>query len=161
VEPSADYVTHVEPPRGTFQCKVDDKGRLKLPAALHKFLIRLDEETLFATSMDGRVARLYLIRTWKANEVFFNSFQGNQKAVADIALVANHFGQDTKVDQQGRIPLPDTLRKALKLDDQSVWIEHYRGRFNVYTDALYQERLTSALDGIQAKLDELEQQGLR
>jgi hypothetical protein len=42
-----------------------------------------------------------------------------------------------------------------------VWIEHYRGRFNVYTDALYQERLTSALEGIQSKLDELEQQGLR
>jgi MraZ protein len=150
----------VAPPRGTFQARCDEKGRLKLPASFQRFLDRLDEKVVFCTTLDKRVARIYPISIWKRNELFFQGFQTNPRAAADVALVANHYGADSEVDGQGRVLMPPKLRRDLGLENETVWLEHYRGRFNVYSDALYQERLGQAMENLPDKLDVLEQGGL-
>ncbi len=154
------YTVQVEPPRGTFQARCDEKGRLKLPATFKRFLERLGENVVFCTTMDKRIARIYPISIWKKNELFFQSFQTNPRAAADVSLIANHYGADSELDGQGRILLPPALRRELNLENEAVWMEHFRGRFNVYSDALYQERLGNATEGLSDKLDVLEQGGL-
>jgi len=150
----------VAPPRGTFQARCDEKGRLKLPASFQRFLIRLDEKVVFCTTLDRRIARIYPISIWQKNELFFRSFQTNPRAAEDVALVANHYGADSEVDGQGRILLPPLLRRELGLENETVWLDHFRGRFNVYSDALYQERMGQAMEGLAEKLNVLEQGGL-
>jgi MraZ protein len=61
----------VEPPRGTYQARVDEKGRLKLPAVFQQYLTDLGETKVFVTSLDVRIARIYPISVWKENEILF------------------------------------------------------------------------------------------
>ncbi len=35
---------------------------------------------------------------------------------ADVAMVANHYGEDVEVDGQGRVLVPTTLRRDLELE---------------------------------------------
>ena len=150
----------VEPPRGAYQCKVDDKGRLKLPAAFHHCLIRLNEKVVFITTLDKRIARIYPISAWKENEKVLRETPALQKKAADVAVVANYYGADSEVDIQGRVLLPDLLRKELKLENQQIWLQQYKGRFEIYTDAAYRERVAKAMEDIESKVDELEENGL-
>lgn len=149
-----------EPPRGSFQVKVDDRGRLKLPAPFHKYLIRQGDEKVFVTTLDRKMVRIYPLSVWKWNEGLLTSYSGNPRAAQDVSLIANHYGADSGVDELGRILLPDLLRRELNLEKQSVWLEHSRGRFNLYTDQNYQERLGQAMEGLGEKIDQLERSGL-
>ena len=63
----------VEFPRGRFPGKLDDKGRLKLPADFQKFFNGLAETKLFLTSLDRSIAQLYPIAEWRKNELFFEN----------------------------------------------------------------------------------------
>ena len=49
----------VEYPRGIYPAKVDDKGRLKLPADFHRYLTEIGATKVFVTSFDERVGRIY------------------------------------------------------------------------------------------------------
>ena len=154
------YTVQVEPPRGTFQGRCDEKGRVKLPAQYQRFLDRLNEKVVFITTLDRRIARIYPLSIWKKNELFFLGFQKNPRAAQDVSLVANHYGADSEVDGQGRILIPTLLRRELGIENQSIWLDHFRGRFNLYSDAVYQERLSQAFEGLPDKIDLLEQDGL-
>jgi DNA-binding transcriptional regulator/RsmH inhibitor MraZ len=152
-------VVHVEPPRGTYKCKVDAAGRLKLPAAIHKFFIRIDEP-VFVTTMDCRSARLYCISEYKETEKFFQTHRGNAKAASNVALLANHFGANCMPDAQGRVALPDLLREKLALDGADVYLYFYKNRFELFTADAYNVRLAEAMQEPQANLAELEEAGM-
>jgi len=106
------------------------------------------------------MVRIYPLSVWKWNEGLLTSYSGNPRAAQDVSLIANHYGADSGVDELGRILLPDLLRRELNLEKQSVWLEHSRGRFNLYTDQNYQERLGQAMEGLGEKIDQLERSGL-
>jgi MraZ protein len=151
----------VEPPRGTFQARVDEKGRLKLPAAFHKYLNDLGEQKVFITSLDTRTARIYPIAVWKDNEKLFDGNSADPDAAADVAWLANHFGADSEIDTQGRVLVPTELRRHLKIENEPVWLDCYRGRINLYSNAEYEQRRLRALDNIGDKLKTLERLGLK
>jgi MraZ protein len=156
-----DAKTHtVEPPRGTFQARVDEKGRLKLPAAVQQYLLKLGEEKVFITSLDLRIARIYPISVWKQNEKFFQEFKADAKAAADVSFIANDMGSDSELDGQGRVLIPTELRRRLDMENKPVWLDCFRGRLNVYSEQVYQERRRRAIEGLESKLEALEQNGL-
>src|SRR5580704_13906227 len=61
----------VEMPRGMSRAKIEDKGRIKLPAGFLHFFDALPERKVFVTSTDGRIAEIYPISTWREMEKFF------------------------------------------------------------------------------------------
>jgi MraZ protein len=108
--------TPVEPPRGFFAAHVDEKGRLKLPVDVQTFLGGFGDGTLFVTSIDDRIARIYPISVWKGNEKILEQLATEDPDAADsLAFVTNDYGAEAKVDPQGRITLPTDLRRALGL----------------------------------------------
>ncbi len=149
------------PPTGTFQVRVGANGRLKLPAAIYKYLIRLGEERVFITSLDWKTVRIYPLSEWRRNQAFFSEFRDDPQAAEDVAFIANHLGRDSDIDDQGRVMIPAELRREIAVEDQPVWLIVHRGHISMYTKAVYEERLRRASEGLQEKLMTLERAGLR
>lgn len=151
----------VVPPRGTHQTKCDEKGRLKLPTVFQEYLKALGETRVFITSLDEATGRAYPISVWSANEKFFEEESDDPDAAADVALLANYYGDDSEIDSQGRILVPTNLRRHLEIENQVVWLDCFRGHINIYSDRVYQARLVRARGNADQKVKMLEKRGMR
>jgi len=126
------------------QASVDSKGRLKLPVAIKEYLSEFGDTKVFITSLDGRIARIYPISTWRA--------------MRPSRLV---MGADCEMDAEGRLLVPQELRKRLNLENQPVWLHCHKSRINVYNTQVYQEMQARAAIQRQDKLQLLEKNGLK
>lgn len=153
--------TPVEPPRGIYPARVDEKGRLKLPVNFQQFLTGLGEQKVFITSLDVRTARIYPTSVWKENERLLADTTDDPEAAEDIAFMANDLGADSELDAQGRVLLPTELRRLLSLESQPVWLECYQGGINVYNKDVYEERQKRSRENLAAKLAAFKKKGLR
>ncbi len=111
--------------RGNNPARVDEKGRLKLPA---EFKRRIDEvygNQFFITSRDGKVAQIYPMREWERVEAKLALMPNSDPAKKKLMLRINYFGQTAEMDTQGRLLLPQILRETAKLTtDVSVFGMH-------------------------------------
>ncbi len=144
-----------------FPARLDDKGRLKLPAPFQQYFSSLPEKKLFVTSLDRRIAQIYPIAAWRENEKFFENYRDNPQAVQNVLFNANDLGADAEPDMQGRITFNPDLRRALDLEETPLRLFAYRGRVQVLTDALYQERLQRASKAAAENVEALERAGLK
>jgi len=152
----------VDPPRGFFPARVDEKGRLKLPAAFQQYLNDIGEKRVFITTLDVATVRIYPNSLWKQNENFFDERSlTDPERSGNIAFLADHYGADSEVDGQGRVLVPQELRRELNLENQPVWLNHYKGRINLYGKEEYDRRMQRARANAPADLRELEKMGLR
>ena len=140
---------------------MDEKGRLKLPAIFQQYLTELKEDKVFITSLDTRTARIYPISVWKENEKLFEEAAEDPDSAADVAWVANHFGADSEIDNQGRVLVPTDLRRHLGIENQQVFLDCYKGRINIYGGTEYATRKAQAFTNIGDKLKALERRGLK
>jgi len=144
-----------------YPCRIDDKGRLKLPAEFQHFLNVLPEKKLFVTSLDRRIAQIYPMAAWRENEKFFENYRDNPQVAHDVAFNANDLGADAEMDSQGRILLNTSLRKELDLQNQELHVYAYRGHIKVLTEGIYQERRQRASKASTENVDLLERAGLK
>lgn len=144
-----------------YPCRLDEKGRLKLPAEFQHFLQLLPEKKLFVTSLDRRIAQIYPISVWRENEKFFESYRDNPQVAQDVAFNANDLGADAEMDSQGRVLFNTSLRKDLDLQNQELHLYAYRGHIKVLTEALYQERRQRATKTATESVEQLERAGLK
>ncbi len=151
----------VELPRGRFSGKLDDKGRLKLPAAFQQFFGGLPEKKLFLTSLDRHIAQLYPIAEWRKNEQFFDNYTEDPEAAAAIAFTANDLGADVEMDGQGRITVHTDLRRELELEGTDLHLVAYKGHVDILTDALYQKMKGPSAEETGKRLLQLRKAGLR
>lgn len=151
----------VEHPRGIYAARVDEKGRLKLPADFQSFLTALGETKVFVTSLDERIGRIYPISIWKEMENLFKNPGDDAEAAEDLWFTANDLGADAEMDSQGRLLMPAELRRALNIENQQVHLEHYKGHIKLYSNAVYQERKQRAAENRAEKLKIFERKGLQ
>ena len=149
----------VELPIGMLTGRVDDKGRLKLPTDLIEYFKKLPEKTLFVTSLDGRMGQLYLKSTWLRNQKFFQTYREKPALTQKVSFLAAAMGAQVEMDAQGRVQLPMKLRKELGLEEGVVHVYAYNGRIQILTEALYQEKFSSARQGGEDNVYELETVG--
>ena len=151
----------MEPPHSIAQARVDDKGRLKLPAEFVEYLRKLDVDKVFITTLDLQLARIYPIAVWKSNENLFSAAGDLAELAEDVAYIAKYFGGDSEIDAQGRVLMPAELRRRLSLEAQPVWLDFYNGRINVAGRAVHEGRLNRALANLGEKVKTLEKKGLK
>ena len=151
----------VEFPRGRYPGRLDDKGRLKLPTDFAQFFNSLPERKLYLTSLDRRIAQLYPIAEWRANEEFFDSFQDDPIAAQNIAFNASDLGADVEMDSQSRILVHPDLRRELKMEGQELHLIAYKGHLQILTEERYQEQKRQALESTAGNLTVLKKAGLR
>jgi MraZ protein len=150
-----------ELPRGRFPGRLDDKGRLKLPAAFAQFFGSLPEKKLYLTSLDRRIAQLYPIAEWRVNEKFFDSYKANPAAARNILFNAQDLGADVEADGQGRITVHPDLRRELGMEGMELHLMAAKGHVEILTDVIYQERKRKALERAEQDLETLQTEGLR
>jgi MraZ protein len=150
-----------EPPRGIFPARVDEKGRLKLPSDFREYIASFGERKVFVTSLDVRTARIYPSSIWKDNQNFFEEFTEDPDAAEDVAFIANDNGADCDMDEQGRVLIPQELRRQLGIENQPVWLDCYKGSISVYSKDIYEERKQRAAEGLAEKVRALRKKGLK
>ena len=91
--------------------KVDDKGRLKIPANLMNGLKELGTE-FFIASEDGQSARIYPKRVWTEIEKQLVALSAHDKNMEKLLVRAKYFGQTVSMDAHGRLLIPSLLRKT-------------------------------------------------
>ncbi len=144
-----------------YPCRLDDKGRLKLPAPFQQYFAGLPEKKLFVTSLDRRIAQIYPIAVWRENEKFFDTYRENPEAADEIAFIAADLGADAEADAQGRVLFNPELRRELDLESQALHMYSYKGRVQILTEAQYQERRQRSSKAASENVALLERAGLK
>src|SRR5262245_50489264 len=100
--------------QGNHLATVDEKGRLKIPAA---FLESLREfgNRFFVASENGDFVRIYPMRTWNEIEEKLAKLSSHNRTKQKFLMRANYYGQVAEVDGQGRILIQQTLREAAQM----------------------------------------------
>jgi DNA-binding transcriptional regulator/RsmH inhibitor MraZ len=77
-----------------------------------------------------------------------------------LAFNAADLGAESEMDAQGRILFSPELRRELGIENQPVRLFAYRGRIEVLTEAIYEERKREASEMSPDELSTLEAAGL-
>lgn len=151
----------VEAPRGFLSARVDEKGRLKLPSSVVQYLEGFGERKVFITTLNASTARIYPISVWLETERSLEESGDDADDREDVAFIANHFGADDEMDAQGRVLVPTELRRALKMENEQVYLRCSKRRIDILGREVYEQRLAKAMEGIAEKAQGLEKRGLR
>jgi MraZ protein len=150
----------VEPPRGRYPGRVDDKGRLKLPTSFQQYFMTLPEKRLFVTSFDRRIAQIYSLDVWREKEILYGKHKEAAPLARKAAFNALDLGSESEMDNQGRILISPDLRRALEIENQTVQLFAYPGRVEVMSDRVYKQRQKAAELITDDEVAELEASGL-
>lgn len=106
--------------RGSAAAKIDDKGRLKMPK---EFLRPLGENfgsEVFITSVSGESALVYPLPVWEDIERKLAQVPSANTAKQRYLARVNYFGQQLKLDAQGRGVVPQILREKAEIVGEVV-----------------------------------------
>lgn len=98
--------------RGNFSAKIDDKGRLKLPAAFRALVEEQHGSAVFLTSLSGDSVRIYPMPVWLAIESRLARMPSTHPARLKFLDRVNYFGHPDALDAQGRVLVPGRLRET-------------------------------------------------
>ena len=101
--------------RGSQITRVDEKGRLKVPAEYKRQLDDAGTVEFFITSKDGERAEVYPMAEWERIEAALDAIPSTNTAKRKFLDITNYYGQVATFDGQGRLLIPQTLREAAKL----------------------------------------------
>jgi MraZ protein len=105
--------------RGSYELKVDDKGRIKIPS---KYLSVLEEQhgkALYITSVNGDRVFLYPLNVWEVIEQRIEQMKVRTPEIENYISRTSFWGNESEVDNRGRVLIPPELRTAGQLDGQA------------------------------------------
>jgi MraZ protein len=101
--------------RGNHPTRVDEKGRLKVPAEFKRVIDEKYGTQFYITSLDGRVAQVYPFEEWERIEqklAGLSTFNPTKKKFLDRV---NYYGQMVEMDGQGRLLIPQLVRDSAQI----------------------------------------------
>ena len=160
-EPNQSATLLPDPPRGMHNGRLDEKGRLKLPAPFQSFLEQFPEGRYFVTSTDRITAQIYPMSVWRENETKLTGGVIPAKIAKEVLFTANDLGQDATMDTQGRITFNSELRRELGMDTVALRLYSELGHIQVLTDAVYQAQKKESQSNAIANREQAEGYGLK
>jgi MraZ protein len=104
--------------RGNSLAKVDDKGRLKLPASFRTVIEPKYGKEFFVTSLRGESARIYPLQVYTRLEERLLESSAVQPLVTKLRNSLNFYGQPAVMDSQGRVLIHPLLRKRAEINGE-------------------------------------------
>lgn len=106
--------------RGSAEAKIDDKGRLKVPSNFRRYVEETWGRDVFITSLDGDHAELYPLPVWEALEARLMSLPSTNVQRQRFLERVGYFGQQARLDAQGRLVVQARLRESAAIDGDVV-----------------------------------------
>lgn len=106
--------------RGNHPTRVDEKGRLKIPA---EFKREADEKygaQFFITSVDGERAQVWPMPEWQKQEEKLAAMPNSLPAKKKLLDRISYYGQVAEMDPQGRVLVPQVLRESARVMGEVV-----------------------------------------
>jgi MraZ protein len=101
--------------RGNHPTRVDDKGRLKVPAEFKRVIDEKYGQQFYITSLDGKVAQIYPFEEWERIEQKLASLSTFNPTKKKFLSRVNYWGQQVEIDGQGRLLIPQLLRENAEI----------------------------------------------
>ena len=126
--------------RGNQPARIDEKGRLKIPAVFRADIEDSWGSDFYVTSITGQSVRVYPLSVWQDIEerlANLPAFNPTKKKFLDRA---NYFGQLTSMDKQGRILIAPLLRETAEMVGE-VAVLGYLNYLDVWNNDRFLKRL--------------------
>lgn len=104
--------------RGNHGATVEAGGRLKLPVPYKDSAVAHHVTEFYITSTNGKSAEMWPLQEWEKREKVLARHSALNSAVRKFKNMTSYYGQQVKMDGQGRVTLPQILREAAKLDGE-------------------------------------------
>jgi MraZ protein len=128
--------------RGNSPAKVDEKGRVKIPA-VYLDLLKEWGERFYVTSENGDRAYIYPMKVWNEIEEKLAKLSGHNRTKQKFLNRTNYFGQVVELDGQGRLLIPAVLREAAQMKGEVDVLGHLN-HLEVWNHARFMETLNSS-----------------
>jgi MraZ protein len=106
--------------RGSCPTRLDEKGRLKMPADFKREIDRLNDGQFYLTSLDGEVIHLYPLKEWEQKEEMMAKLPSTHPVLQKYLNVTAKYGQVLTMDNQGRLTIAERLREEFGLKGEVV-----------------------------------------
>ena len=104
--------------RGNHPTRVDEKGRLKVPAEFKRLIDEKYGAQFYITSLDGKVAQVYPFEEWQRIEEKLAKLSNFNPTKKKFLNRTNYYGQLVEIDGQGRVLIPALLRDTAKIQGE-------------------------------------------
>jgi MraZ protein len=98
--------------RGSSAARIDEKGRLKVPAMFRGVIHDQHGADVFVTSLTGESVRIYPMPVWLEIERKLSSMASIHPSRLKFLDRVNYYGQTAELDGQGRVVIPPQLRDS-------------------------------------------------
>jgi MraZ protein len=126
--------------RGNHPAKVEESGRLKLPVPFKQLLDAATISDLYVTTEDGERAQIWPLDEWKKIEARLKKHSVGNRAVKNYLDMTGYYGQEVKMDAQGRFVLSQNLRSKARLEGDLAVIGRIT-HLEVVNKVLFEEAL--------------------
>ena len=126
--------------RGNHPTRVDEKGRLKVPAEFKRVIDEKYGQQFYITSLDGDVAQVYPFEEWERIEQKLAALSTFNPTKKKFLSKTNYWGQQVEMDGQGRLLMPQLLRDAARLKGE-VAVTGYQTYLEVRNLEAYQQKV--------------------
>ena len=106
--------------RGSAPTKIDDKGRLKIPTEFRRILDETYGPEVFITSVRGESAVVYPLQVWEEVERKLAAVPNSDRSKHRFLERVNYFGQQARLDAQGRVVIPQILREQAQMVGEAI-----------------------------------------
>src|SRR5712671_4827181 len=100
--------------RGNCPAKVDEKGRLKIPAVFLDAL-KVYVNHFYITSTSGESVRIYPQEVWSEIKDKLAKVSSQNRAKRKFLMRTSYYGQTVELDGQGRLLVPAVLRESAQM----------------------------------------------
>ena len=132
--------------RGNHPTRVDEKGRLKVPAEFKRVIDEKYGTQFYITSRDGDVAQVYPFEEWERIEQKLAGLSNFNPAKKKFLERTNYWGQQVEMDGQGRLLIPQLLREDAQIKGEvavSGYLNYLEVRnLEAYRKKIKEEKLT-------------------
>ena len=128
---------------GHSPAKIDEKGRLKVPANFRKIIEERYGADCFITSMDGERALVYPMPVWFEFQSRLARVPSTSLSKAKLLERVNYFGQVSALDAQGRLLVPAVLRNVAGIAEDVVVLGS-QDHLIVWNEEKIQKRLSES-----------------
>jgi transcriptional regulator MraZ len=128
--------------RGNSPARIDEKGRLKIPAAFRSILEQQYGKDVFITSLSGEFVRIYPMPIWLEVEKKVAAVSSMNPTIQRFLNWVNYYGAVGSLDAQGRVVIQPLLRRAADVAGEVAVLgnQHY---LDIWNRERFEAKLTS------------------